>query len=56
MAVHDYGITEVEGFVGRTAEETIRNLARISTIGMDKVDPLIVGIMLDKQNQPRRRG
>ena len=26
MAIHDYGITEVEGFVGRTAEETIQNL------------------------------
>jgi L-cysteine desulfidase len=51
MGMHNYGITEVEGFVGRTAEETIHNLARISTIGMNKVDPMIVDIMLNKQSR-----
>ncbi|NLO92584.1 MAG: serine dehydratase subunit alpha family protein [Elusimicrobia bacterium] len=50
MGIHHYGITEVEGFVGRTAEDTIRNLASISTVGMQKVDPLIVNIMANKQN------
>lgn len=49
MGMHHYGITEREGFIGRTAEETIRNLAKISTIGMAKVDATIVEIMLDKQ-------
>jgi len=50
MGIHHYGITEVEGFVGRRAEDTIRNLAKISTIGMAKVDDTIVGIMMDKQS------
>lgn len=48
MAIHDYGITEVEGFVGRTAEETIQNLGNISNQGMSQVDPLIVDIMQEK--------
>lgn len=51
MAVHDYGITEVEGFVGRTAEETIQNLGSISSVGMSRVDPMIVNIMQEKCNQ-----
>lgn len=50
MAMNDYGITEVEGFVGKTAEQTIKNLSRISTVGMKAVDPLIVDIMQDKLN------
>lgn len=45
MAMHGYGITETEGFVGRTAEETIQNLAHISTIGMGKVDSTMLDIM-----------
>jgi len=49
MGINHYGITELEGFVGRTAEKTIQNLARISTVGMEKVDRTIVDIMLDKQ-------
>lgn len=51
MAIHDYGITEVEGFVGRTAEETIQNLGSISTVGMSRVDPMIVNIMQKKCNK-----
>lgn len=51
MAIHDYGITEVEGFVGKTAEETIQNLGSISSIGMSKVDPMIVDIMQEKCNK-----
>ena len=50
MAIHDYGITEVEGFVGKTAEETIQNLGSISSVGMSKVDPMIVDIMQEKCN------
>lgn len=50
MAINDYGITEVEGFVGRTAEDTIRNLGNISNVGMSRVDPLIVDIMRAKTN------
>ncbi|MCX5794850.1 MAG: L-serine ammonia-lyase, iron-sulfur-dependent, subunit alpha [Elusimicrobia bacterium] len=53
MGINHYGITEQEGFVGRSAEETIRNLGRISSVGMAAVDHTIVGIMLDKQARPR---
>lgn len=48
MGIHDYGITEVEGFVGKSAEETIQNLGNISTVGMRAVDPMIVDIMEEK--------
>ena len=48
MGMHDYGITEVEGFVGKSAEETIQNLGNISTVGMRAVDPMIVDIMEEK--------
>jgi L-cysteine desulfidase len=48
MGINRYGITEVEGFVGKTAEETIQNLSKISKIGMASVDSTIVGIMQEK--------
>jgi L-cysteine desulfidase len=50
MALNDHGITEAEGFVGRTAEETIQNLSRISEIGMAKVDDTMLGIMQRKSS------
>ena len=50
MGMRRYGITEVEGFVGRTAEETIQNMSRISNIGMGAVDSCIVDIMQGKTN------
>lgn len=51
MAINDYGITEVEGFVGKCAEDTIKNLGSISTVGMSAVDPMIVDIMKEKLNK-----
>jgi L-cysteine desulfidase len=48
MAINDHGITEAEGFVGKTAEETIRNLSQISEIGMAEVDATMLGIMKQK--------
>lgn len=48
MALNNHGITEAEGFVGRTAEETIQNLSRISEIGMAKVDDTMLRIMTSK--------
>lgn len=48
MAINDYGITEVEGFVGKSAEQTISNLGAISTVGMSAVDPMIVDMMKAK--------
>jgi L-cysteine desulfidase len=48
MAINDHGITQAEGFIGRTAEETIWNLTAISKLGMSKVDDTMLGIMIDK--------
>lgn len=45
MASNGEGITESEGFIGATAEATIKNIARISSLGMDKVDRIILEIM-----------
>ena len=49
MALNNHGITELEGFVGKTAEETIYYLSRISEIGMAKVDDTMLKIMLGKK-------
>ncbi len=49
MASHGEGITETEGFIGRSAEDTIKNIARISSSGMDKVDRIILDIMSSKK-------
>ena len=48
MALNNHGITEAEGFVGKTPEETIRNLSKISAIGMAKVDDTMLAIMKKK--------
>jgi len=48
MAMNDYGTTSMEGFTGKTAEETIYYLSKISKLGMAKVDDTILGIMLEK--------
>jgi len=48
MALNDHGITQQEGFVGQTAEHTIRNLSKISALGMSLVDDTILDIMIDK--------
>ncbi|MDO9109915.1 MAG: L-serine ammonia-lyase, iron-sulfur-dependent, subunit alpha [Desulfatirhabdiaceae bacterium] len=48
MAINDHGITQTEGFIGRTAEETIWNLSAISKLGMAKVDYTMLGIMIEK--------
>ncbi|WP_224982008.1 L-cysteine desulfidase family protein [Geomonas agri] len=49
MALSGHGITEEEGFVGRSAEETIRNLSRITDRGMSLADETMLHIMLEKQ-------
>jgi len=51
MALNNHGITELEGFVGKTAEETIYNLSKISKIGMAKVDDTMLEIMMEKNFQ-----
>ena len=50
MAMNDHGITQAEGFVGKTAEETIWNLTKISKLGMAGADDTMLGIMLDKSS------
>lgn len=50
MALNNHGITSIEGFIGRTAEETIQNLSRISDVGMAGVDATMIQIMQEKNN------
>lgn len=49
MALNGHGITQVEGFVGDTAEATIRNLSIIGTEGLSLADNTTIGIMIDKE-------
>ena len=49
MALNDHGITALEGFVGKTGDATIRNLSRISEVGMAKVDDTMLAIMSEKE-------
>ncbi|MCM2267272.1 MAG: L-serine ammonia-lyase, iron-sulfur-dependent, subunit alpha [Elusimicrobiales bacterium] len=49
MASNGEGITDEEGFIGSSAEQTIRNISRISSLGMDKVDRIILDIMSEKR-------
>ena len=48
MALNNHGISHVEGFVGATVEETIRNLGRIGLIGMSRADGTMLDIMIEK--------
>ncbi|MFH0800904.1 MAG: L-serine ammonia-lyase, iron-sulfur-dependent, subunit alpha [bacterium] len=48
LAMNHYGIQGMEGFVGLSAEDTIRNLGRITALGMENMDGTIVDIMLEK--------
>lgn len=49
MACNGEGITDEEGFVGHSAEATIKNISRISSLGMQKVDKIILDIMSAKE-------
>jgi len=53
MALAGYGISTEDGVIGRSAEESIRNLSMISLQGMLKVDPAVVHIL---QNKTPRSG
>ncbi len=48
MAINGHGITQKEGFVGRTAEETISNLGKIGKQGMREADDTMLAIMRSK--------
>jgi len=53
LGINHHGITNKEGFVGITAEDTIKNLGRITLVGMAHVDDTIVGIMMKKSRLHR---
>jgi L-cysteine desulfidase len=53
LGINHHGITNREGFVGLTAEDTIRNLGRITLVGMAHMDDTIVGIMMKKSRNRR---
>lgn len=48
MALRGYGISDDDGVVGRTAEDSIRNLGRITLEGMFPVDPTVLEILQEK--------
>ncbi len=48
MALGGYGLTVDDGLVGQTAEQSIRNLGRITLEGMFRVDPTVLKILQEK--------
>lgn len=48
MALAGYGLSPDTGVLGRSPEESIRNLGQISLGGMFRVDPTVVQILRDK--------
>ncbi len=48
MAIKGYGPSVDEGVLGRTAEDSIRNLGRITLEGMFQVDPTVLKILEEK--------
>lgn len=48
MAMQGYGLPAGEGVVGQTAEESIRNLARVTLEGMFPVDPTVLKIIQER--------
>jgi len=54
MALADYGLSVDEGVLGRSAEESIRNLSKISLEGMGLVDPTVVHIIQGKAGRSGR--
>ena len=48
MAIEGFTISHEEGVLGRTAEQSIRNLGRVSLEGMLQVDPTLVEILSRK--------
>jgi L-cysteine desulfidase len=53
MALHNHGITQAEGFVGATAEQTIQNLSQIGDLGMALADDTMLDIMIEKASRRR---
>jgi len=53
MAIEGFGISDDDGLLGRTAEDSIRNLGRLSLDGMARVDPTVVDILTHKADRNR---
>lgn len=53
MALGGYGLSTDDGVIGRSVEESIRNISRVSLQGMFSVDPTVVHIIQEKAS---RRG
>ncbi|MBT3278836.1 MAG: serine dehydratase subunit alpha family protein [Phycisphaerales bacterium] len=48
MAIDGFGLGENEGLVGKTVEQSIQNLSRVSLEGMFGVDPTVLAILEEK--------
>lgn len=48
MALKDVYIPSDNGILGETAEKTVKNLAKVSNIGMNNTDNIILDVMLQK--------
>lgn len=48
MAIEGFGIAAADGLLGHSAEQSIRNLSRITLEGMFPVDPTLVTILQEK--------
>ncbi|MCP4375480.1 MAG: serine dehydratase subunit alpha family protein [bacterium] len=53
MALNNHGISQAEGFIGSTAEETISNLSQIGDLGMSQANETMLDIMIDKLKAPK---
>lgn len=51
MALSGYGLSSDDGVLGRSPEESINNISRISLQGMFAVDPTVVHIIQDKSSR-----
>lgn len=51
MALSGYGLSSEDGVLGRSPEESILNIGRISLQGMFAVDPTVVHILQDKSSR-----
>jgi L-cysteine desulfidase len=52
MALNNHGISHVEGYVGLTPEDTIRNLSQIGDVGMSLANDTMLDIMIEKSSDP----
>jgi L-cysteine desulfidase len=50
MALNNNGISHVEGYVGTSPEDTIRNLSQIGAIGMSLANDTMLNIMIEKSS------